>query len=148
MQVADVRRALADAMRDNVVSDPILTVYPYHPDSVSVPCAYVQPGDITFDKSMVRGMDEMALTVTVLVSKTDDRASQDLLDGYVSGGGPASIKAAMESARGAPGEFALDGACDDFRVERVTAYQYYIHNEVRYLGAQFFVKVIGPGGSP
>lgn len=145
MQVSAVRSALAAAMRTNVVSTPTLTCYAYHPDSVTVPCAYVQPGDITFDKTMGRGTDELALTVTVLVSKTDDRSSQDLLDGYVSGSGPASVKAALESARGAPGVAALDGACDDFHVVKVTAYQYYIHNETRYLGAQFTLRVLGPG---
>lgn len=145
MDIALVRRELAVAAA-TAVSSPKLTGLSYVPDAIPAPCIYSDDIEIEFDQTFGRGMDRLTVTMRLLCSRADDRAGQKLLDGYLAGSGPASIKAALESARGEPGESALNGACDDFRVERVAGYRYYEHGNTKYIGAEFTIRVIGPGG--
>lgn len=147
MNVTAVRQGLANAITAGVTSSVGLLATWYVPDGVTVPCAFVKPDTIDFDKTMARGTDEMTFIITVYVSRADDIASQEWLDRYLAGSGPGSFKAAIEAARGAPGQFALNGACHDLHVVKATAYQWYLHGETRYLGGQLTVRVIGSGSS-
>lgn len=118
---------------------------PYIPYLLPEPCFFVGEVDIEFDKAMNRGLDEATVTCRLLVSKADDLSGQELLDGYLAGDGATSVKAALEAARGAPGQSALSGACHDFRLIRVQGYGHYTHGANTYLGAEFIVQVIGSG---
>lgn len=142
MDVGAIRAALADAVRDAV---PGLNCFGYLPDSVPEPCFYTGEVEITYDQVFQRGMDELLITCRVLTSRADDRSGQAALDSYLAGSGDLSVKAAIEAARGAPGEAALGGLCDDLHVRSVQGYRMYQVGEVYYYGAELVVRVIGEG---
>jgi hypothetical protein len=112
---------------------------------VVAPVFFVGEVDIIFDKTMGRGTDELQFTCRVLAGRADDRSAQRILDALLSGAGEASLKQAIEAARGAPGELALGGLADDLRVERVQGYRWYEHQGSSYVGAELAIKVIGDG---
>jgi len=147
MQISSIREALADAARAVVLPDGIakLTCSGYVPDSVIAPHFFVAEYEQDFDKVMARGLDELVFTSRVLVARTDDQFAQRVLDGMLSGSGPASLKAVIEVARGAPGEHALGGLAHDLHVMRVQGYRWYEHAGSTYVGAELMIKVIGEG---
>jgi hypothetical protein len=139
MDIEAVRQGLATAA--SAVSG--LNCYGYVPDSISEPAFFPAEVDITFDRAFDRGMDELTITCRVLVGRADDKASQKLLNGYLSGSGSSSLKAALE---GTPGVAqTLGGACDDLHVMRVQGYRFYEHAGAEYVGAELVVRVIGEG---
>ncbi|MFE7559666.1 hypothetical protein [Kitasatospora sp. NPDC057500] len=147
MQIAPIRAAIAAAAA-TVVLPPgtgALTATGYTPDSIAEPHFFTAEVNVDFDKTMGRGLDELEITCRVLVGRGDDRAAQQLLDALLSGAGPASLKQAIEAARGAPGEYALGGLAHDLRVERVQGYRWYEHAGVQYVGAEMTIRVIGDG---
>ncbi|MFE2352209.1 hypothetical protein [Kitasatospora cineracea] len=147
MQLSKVRRALADAARTVVLPDgiPKLTCTGYVPDSITAPHFFAAEADITYDKAMGRRLDAFDITCRVLVGRQDDEAAQEVLDLLLSGAGPGSLKQCVESARGAPGEAALGGLADDYRVERVQGYRWYEHAGTQYVGAELIIHVVGSG---
>ncbi|MFD9319289.1 hypothetical protein ACFWDQ_16595 [Streptomyces sp. NPDC060053] len=147
MQISAVREALADAARAVVLPAglPKLTSSGYVPDAVIAPHFFVAEYEQTFDKVMARGLDELIFTSRVLVGRGDDKAAQQMLDAMLSGSGPASLKVAIEAARGAPGDFALGGLAHDLHVMRVQGYRWYEHAGATYVGAELMIKVIGEG---
>ncbi|MEU6491089.1 hypothetical protein ABZ890_11930 [Streptomyces sp. NPDC046984] len=147
MQISAVRAAIARAAQAVVLPDglPKLTCTGYVPDAVTEPHFFTGEVDVTYDRAMGRAMDELQIVCRVLVGRGDDIASQEVLDALLSGGGPASLKTAIEAARGAPGEYALDGLADDLQVMRVQAYRWYEHGSSTYVGAELVIKVIGDG---
>jgi hypothetical protein len=149
VQISAVRDAIADAARAVVLPTGIgkLTSTGYVPDSVVVPCFFVAEVDINFDKTMGRSTDELLFTCRVLAGRADDRSSQRILDALLSGAGVASLKQAIEEARGGPGEMALGGVADDLHLERVQGYRWYEHQGSSYVGAEFVIKVIGSGST-
>lgn len=149
MQISPIRDAIADAAREVVLPTGIgkLVCTGYVPDSVVTPCFYVAEVEINYDKAMGRKLDELLFTARAYASRSDDRAGQRLLDSLLSGSGPASLKAAVEAARGGPGEMALDGLADDLHVQRVQGYRWFEHAGSTYLGAEFAIKVIGDGST-
>jgi hypothetical protein len=147
MQIADIREAIAEAAATVVMPDgvPALTCTGYVPDSVTEPHFFTGEVDVTFDRVMNRALDELQIICRVLVGRADDRASQQVLDALLSGSGPASLKAAIEAARGAPGDYALGGLAHDLQVMRVQGYRWYEHAGSTYVGAELVIKVIGDG---
>jgi hypothetical protein len=149
MQISEVREAIAEAARAIVLpaGAGALTCTGYTPDAVTEPHFFVGEVEVNFDKAMGRGLDELSITCRALVGRGDDRAAQKVLDGLLSGAGPASLKAAIEAARGAPGELALGGLADDLHLQRVQGYRWYEHNGTQYVGAELIIRVIGKGGT-
>ncbi|MFD5057431.1 hypothetical protein [Streptomyces sp. NPDC058394] len=147
MQPSAIRDAIANAARTVILPDGIakLTCTGYVPDAVTAPHFFVGEYSIDFDKAMNRSLDEVELTCRVLVSRADDKSAQAILDGLLTGAGPASLKAAIEAARGAPGEYALGGLAHDLHVKRVQGYRWYEHQGTQYVGAELIIKVIGEG---
>ncbi|MET8401389.1 hypothetical protein [Streptomyces sp900116325] len=147
MQPSAIRDAIADAARAVVLPEGIakLTCTGYVPDAVTAPHFFVGEYTVDFDKAMGRSLDELELTCRVLVSRADDRSAQVILDGLLAGAGPASLKAAIEAARGAPGEYALGGLAHDLHVKRVQGYRWYEHQGTQYVGAELIIQVIGEG---
>lgn len=135
MDISTVRQGLAA----NAATIAGLTCYGYVPDSISEPAFYVGEVDIDFTGAMARGMDTLTVTCRVLVGRADDQASQALLDGYLSGSGASSLKAALEA------DPTLGGACDDLMVMRVQGYRFYEHAGSQYVGAELVIKVVGEG---
>lgn len=145
MNLHAVKVALAAAV-ETVESDPPLRCLWYLPDSITPPMAYLQLESVTYDQTFARGQDEIILTVMVMVARADDQSAQAMIDDYLSGSGPLSIKAAIESARGAPGESALDGAADDVHVTGTESPpRWYQFGEERFHGVGLRVRVIGTG---
>jgi hypothetical protein len=142
-----VRGAIADAARAVVMPTGTakLTATGYATDAVTAPHFYVGDYTIDFDKTFKRGQDDIEFTCAVLVSRSDDLSGQKILDGLLSGSGPGSLKAAIEVARGAPGQYALGGLADDLHVTRVQSYRFYEVAGTQYLGAELVVRVIGEG---
>ncbi|MEU0369105.1 hypothetical protein ABZ070_02375 [Streptomyces sp. NPDC006283] len=149
MQMAAVRDAIAAAAATVVLPDGIgkLVCTGYVPDAITTPGFFCGEYSVDFDKAMRRSLDEVELTARVLVSRTDDKAAQRLLDAMLSGSGAASLKAAIEAARGAPGDYALGGLAHDLHVMRVQGYRWYEHQGTQYLGAELIIKVIGEGSA-
>lgn len=149
MQVSEVRDAIAEAAAAVVLPAGIgkLTCTGYTPDSVVAPHFFCGEVEVEFDKAMGRKLDELQITSRVLVGRSDDRAAQRTLDAMLSGAGPASLKQAIEAARGAPGEYALGGLAHDLHVMRVQGYRWYEHQGTEYVGAELIIKVIGDGSS-
>lgn len=134
MDISLVRERLASAA-DTITG---LTCTGFVPDSVSEPHFYTAETDVTYDRTFGGDMD-LQVTCRVLVSRSDDRASQKLLDGYLKGSGAVSLKAALED------DPTLAGACDDLHVVRVQGYRWYEHGTSQYVGAELIVRVIGDG---
>ncbi|MGW0537811.1 hypothetical protein [Streptomyces sp. NPDC003032] len=149
MQISLIRDAVAAAARAVVLPAGVgkLTCTGYVPDSVVAPCFFVAEVEVTYDKTFGRGTDELNFTCRVLVGRADDRAAQRVLDAMLSGSGPASLKVAIEAARGAPGVLALGGLADDLHLMRVQAYRWYTHHDTTFLGAELALKVIGDGST-
>jgi hypothetical protein len=149
VQITPIRDALAAAARVVVLPTGIgkLTCTGYVPDSVVAPCFFVGEVDVTYDRAMGRGQDELMFTCRALAGRADDRSAQRILDALLSGGGTASLKVAIEAARGGPGEMALGGLADDLRLERVQGYRWYEHQGSSFVGAELSIKVIGSGST-
>ncbi|MFG2276970.1 hypothetical protein ACGFNY_45345 [Streptomyces chartreusis] len=149
MQISPIRNAIAEAAAVIVLPSGVgkLVSTGYVPDSVVTPCFYVGEVEVNFDKTMGRGTDELVFTCRAYASRADDKSSQRILDAMLSGGGPASLKAAIEAARGAPGELALGGLADDLHIQRIQGYRWFEHAGSTYLGAELTIKVIGDGST-
>ena len=142
MEPGAIRDGLAAAVKTGV---PSLNTFGYCPDAIPEPCWYAGEVEIDFDRAFGRGMDELRITCRLLVSRADDKSGQAALDRYLAGSGPDSVKAAIEAARGAPGEAALGGLCDDLHLMRVQGYRMYQVGEVQFYGAEMIVRIIGEG---
>jgi hypothetical protein len=149
VQISEVRDAIADAARVVVLPAGIgkLKCTGYVPDSIVAPCFFVGEVEVTFDKAMGRKLDELLFTCRVLAGRADDRSSQRILDALLSGSGAASLKAAIEAARGGPGEYALGGLAHDLHVQRIQGYRWFEHAGSTYVGAELVIKVIGDGST-
>jgi hypothetical protein len=149
VQISQVRDAIADAARAVELPTGIgkLVCTGYVPDAVVAPCFFVAEVEVNYDRTMGRKLDELLFTCRVLAGRADDRSAQRILDALLSGAGPASLKAAIEAARGAPGELALGGLADDLHLQRVQAYRWYEHAGASYVGAELALKVIGDGST-
>lgn len=148
MDLAAVLVALTDAAATATDGFRKITAHDYVPDAVEAPCIFPSDVAITFDVTMKRGTDRLVVSLRFLCSRTDDREGQHQLFPYLSGSGPASLKAALEAARGAPGVAALGGACDDFHVQSIAGFRWYEHpagSQTYYVGADITILVIGPG---
>jgi hypothetical protein len=144
MNVALLKERIAAAVAAGVTSTPALSCTGYVPDSIAEPAFYC--GEVDIDPMLSFGADDrVTVTCRVLVSRADDRAGQAALDGYLSRTGASSIRAALEAARGAPGQAALSGACDDLVVRGITGYRLYKVNDTDYYGAEIKVEAIGEG---
>lgn len=145
MDIYNLRAQLATAASAVTLPVGSLTCTGYMPDGVNLPCFFIADYTIDFDKAMRRGLDAITFTGRVLVSRADDLAGQELLDNLLSGSGAASLKSAIEAARGAPGSPALGGYAHDLRVTRCQGLRLYEHNGAQYLGAEISIDVIGDG---
>lgn len=146
MNLALVVERLVDAAA-TAVSTParVMTKYDYVPDDVEVPCVYPESITTDFDQTHGRGTDKVTVKLRVLCARTDDRAGQHMLYGYLAGSGASSIKAAIEAARGLPGVGALGGACDDLHVSGHSEARWFELAGERLVGADFTVTILGDG---
>lgn len=145
MIISTVRQKIADVITANVVSSPTLTALAYLPDGLTPPMIFTSDIEVDFDQAYNRGMDRVVFTLRLLVSRADDRASQLLLDGYISGSGTASIRSAIEAGRAINGAVGgtLGGAAADMHLRTMSAYRWFTVGDSQFLGAEFSLLVIG-----
>lgn len=105
------------------------------PDQVNPPVAIVSVDSISYDTSYARGMDEYALTVTVIVGRVNERTAQSNLDAYLAPTGAASIKTAIEADR------TLGGVAQTCRVTDMRGISPVVIGDITYLAAAFAVTV-------
>ena len=82
-----------------------LRCFDYVPDGLAPPAAVVEPLEITFDQSMLRGSDYYRAFILVIVGRMSERSANDALDTYI----PA-VKSAIEADK------TLGGACSTLQV--------------------------------
>jgi len=91
--IYDIRQALAETISAGTES-PLYT-YATIEEVQNLPAALIEPSSGDFEVAMVRGSDIFEFNVFVLVSRADPKSAQALLDGFVSGDGPDSIRRAV-----------------------------------------------------
>lgn len=114
-----------------------LRVFAYPPDSLVPPAAVVSfPSEYQFDNTYGRGSDVIHLPVMVVVGRTADRITRDLLSVYVNGSGAKSVKAVLES-----------GTYTAFEVVHVASVVFDIVQigGTDYLNAEFTLEITGSG---
>lgn len=113
-----------------------LRVWDYPPDKIAPPAAIVGfPSEISYDATVMRGLDRVVIPVSVLVGKVSDRASRTVLAAYLSGTGASSVKTIIEGDGGTLGGVADTVRVSSARVEFVTV------NSIDYLAGEFDVEV-------
>ncbi|MCX4468964.1 hypothetical protein OOK41_01320 [Micromonospora sp. NBC_01655] len=138
----DLRRVLRE-LAAAAATIPGVTTYAYVPDSITAPAFYTGEVVGRYDQTF-GGLAAVTVTCRLLVSLGVDGSGQaELLD--LMGTGPGSVKAALEAARGGPGEYALNGAADDLHVPGVQGHRLYTFGPETYVGADWAVEVIGGG---
>lgn len=88
--LTDIRTALK-----TTISQTGLNVYDTVPDVTNSPACVIQPAPketIVFTGAMRMGGDEYRFDLIVLVAATDMRNAQQILDSYITGQGPKSIR--------------------------------------------------------
>jgi hypothetical protein len=131
--------AVFTGLRDSAGAITGLNVFEYTPDAITPPVFFPVEAEIEFDQTFARGMDAYTVTARLLVAKSDDRAGQKALKGYLAASGPLSLKAALQADK------TLGGACDALHVRSVRGYGVYEHNGQHFYGAEFAIYVIGQG---
>ena len=89
-----------ESMRDALGGINGLSVSIFQTPQVLPPHAVIRLSSGSYDRTMGRGLDELAATVIVYVSRAMDDTALEQLDQFITGTGPKSIKAAIESATG------------------------------------------------
>lgn len=105
-----------------------------------VPPHAVVPGpeEYTYDATYGRGVDRMTLLVQAFAGRIVDKATRDVLGGYVHGSGAASFKAVLEAHNGSWTAFDTVRVVDvEFGVSTVGTTDYWV--------ATFRLDVIGEG---
>ncbi|MEU3052276.1 hypothetical protein [Streptomyces griseus] len=91
--LGEIRDALATAICDGV--DTELMEYPEVPDVIRLPAIVVRPTVGDFTGAFQRGLDTWEFDVFVLVRRQEGPTQQELLDQFISGNGPNSIRRAV-----------------------------------------------------
>jgi len=139
MDLQAICAGIADAVANRNI--PGLTVSHYVPDAPVEPHFFIAEPSIDYDRTFGKTAD-LEIVCRLLVGRQDDEASQRLLRKYLSIGTAESIKDAIESGRGGPGQPALNGACDDLWVRRAERPRWYDHAGKLYLGVDIVVRVV------
>ena len=105
------------------------------PNQVNAPIGYANLDGIIYHRTMRASMVEMTFTVTVVVSRADERTGIASVDAYTSATGERSIKAAIE------GDRTLGGIVDDLVVESASGILNLPADDGDYLAVDFKVLV-------
>jgi len=116
MLIPDLLDGLADRLRANVTD---LTVSVNPAAEVEVPMAIVADQDMTYNATMGRGSDDVAVNVTVYVSRSDNEQGMFEVREYKSGHGDKSIRYACETSTGATDPLTVAGVM--VRVDSATS---------------------------
>jgi len=143
LEIDAVYQGLADAINDAQLpgNTAKIIALPFAPDSVVAPqlilADFVGDYDKTFD-----GLMELTINAWLLLARVVDKAGQQEAQ-RLAGAGENTVRAAIQAARGAPGQMALNGAADDVVVRRVVGPRPFDWGESHYYGLQFTIFVMG-----
>lgn len=138
-------QTIAEAIKNSLVSleadgvgCQIVEAMPANP---TPPGVYISDGEITYDLTMARGLDEFEMDVTLLVGYGSDLGAQRRLRKLRDG--RTGIKALIEGERGTSDYRTLGGLVDNAAVTKVTAPRLYGNPEAakRALGCKFTVQI-------
>jgi hypothetical protein len=129
--ITTMRQALAT----NLATVPGLRTNSVIPEDPKPPIAIVTFERVDFDTSMGRALDTYLFRVIVIVGRVDTRGAQTALDGYLSGTGTNSLKAAIESDR------TLGGEANDLRVTSGDNLRELAVGEITYVAADLSITV-------
>lgn len=130
--------AIRDGLATRLATISGLEAFDTAPGQVNPPAAVVGgPERIEYDLTYGRGADTYLISVMVYASRADQSSGQELLDGYLAGAGATSIKAAIEA------DPTLGGAADTARVTMARNYGGYDLADIKYLGVELLVEVVG-----
>lgn len=142
LHLPTVKASLRDAVSATLAGLGV-QAYSYAPNDPHPPAFFPAEVSITPQSTMV-GSALVDLTCRVIASASEDQDGQLLLDKMLSMSGDYSIWAALEAARGAPGELALNGACDDVYLSKIDAYRLITGpNETSWYGANLTLRILG-----
>lgn len=115
-----------------------LRVHAWPAGTVTPPAGYVSyPSSVDYDQAYQRGEDGLTdLAMVLLAGDPTERRTRDVVAGWASGGGPKSVKRAMEGHEWT--------TCDDLTVTSCE-FDVEIVAGVPYLAVMFKATVVGPG---
>lgn len=115
---------------------------PFQPASITPPHFVVGTFVLNPDRTF-GGMDEVTFTCRLYVARGDEPDNQQAARQAASSRTTQSMKAALEAARGAPGQLALGGAADDLNVQRISGPHLYDIAGAMFYGIEYQVLVVG-----
>jgi hypothetical protein len=132
--IAAIRAAFETSLM--VLKDDVVQVSGYEIAAPTPPTIHCFPGPITYDLAGSGGLDEVMMTIQVLVPLGADFAAQDLLNGFMDALGPKSIKQAIEA------DSSLGGIVSDLQVLGCSGQQRFVRDNGPPLwGADWSVQV-------
>ena len=132
IETTAVRLALVDCFAGLNAAVTVYELVPHHP---TVPCILVYPPD-TIDYQHTRNMDVAVISIIVLVGPRDPTA-QEVLEGFMAGYGPLSIRQALYADR------KLNNTVSNLRLLDMTSGAYSLSTGVddQVIGAEFRVEI-------
>ena len=120
-----------------------VTATAFSPDLPEPPHFFCAEFDGTYDRTF-GGQMELVVTARLMLSRADDDGESGQREAFrLASAGADTIREAINEARGAPGEDALDGACDDLYLRRVTGPRLYDYGDDNFYGLEFTIFVMG-----
>lgn len=137
----EIAEAIATALRGLEADGIGVQAVEAMPANPTPPGVYISDGEINYDLTMARGLDEFEMDVTLLVGYGSDLGAQRRLRKLRDGS--TGIKALIEGTRGTSGYRTLGGLVDNAAVTKVTAPRLYGNPEAakRALGCKFTVRI-------
>lgn len=145
MDVDEVCTGIADAVTAArlTVNGHRVTATAFAADSYVLPHFYTAEFTGTYDRTMDGALTELTLTCRLLLSAADDLSGQQQGKALVSTGA-GTLHQVFRGMRGAPGQSALSGACDDLHLQRVQGPRLFdLGADTYYYGLELTVFVMG-----
>lgn len=124
-----------EGLRARLANISQLRVADHLPEQINPPMAVIQLQSVTYHRAMQGGLSSWEFVVSLVSGRMGDRASQALLDGWMSYSGTASVRAVIES------DPTLGGVCSSLIVGDMVAVRPLTLGDASYLTCEFNVTV-------
>jgi len=128
-------RAMREAIATNLSTVDGLRTAAIIPEDPKPPVAVVIFDRVEYDSAFGRGLDMYLFKVVLVLGRVNTRGTEEALDGYLSGSGSTSLKAAIESDR------SLGGEIQDLRVTSGENVRELVVADITYVAADFLITV-------
>ncbi len=139
-----VYERIAEAVNDATLDGETLrvTATAFSPDVPTVPHFFPAEFIADYDRTF-GGLTELVITARLMLSRASDETGQREARRLASAG-VNTIREAINTAAGSPGEMALDGAADDIHLRRATGPRLYDYGtDGHFYGLEFTIFVMG-----